>query len=166
MDGPLPKLCPTVTLSHQDDWVHLTWAEFELTKLVVIGTDCIGSYKSNYQTITAIKNEHKQHWHKICGNIVFVKLNVTINSTKSENCEKITKHQILSDHGTESYCVHVNLIHNTFLQEIIDMIYVFWLPFWYLHPFLNYHRIWCFVIFSQFSDLVLFIVTFNFTCTQ
>jgi hypothetical protein len=25
---------------------------FELTMLVVIGTDCIGSYKSNYHTIT------------------------------------------------------------------------------------------------------------------
>jgi len=25
---------------------------FELTTLVVIGTDCIGSYKSNYHTIT------------------------------------------------------------------------------------------------------------------
>ena len=32
--------------------VHLTWAGFELTKLVVIGTDCIGSCKSNYNTIT------------------------------------------------------------------------------------------------------------------
>jgi hypothetical protein len=28
--------------------VHLAWAGFELTTLVVIGTDCIGSYKSNY----------------------------------------------------------------------------------------------------------------------
>ena len=28
-------------------WVHLVWAGFELTTLVVIGTDCIGSCKSN-----------------------------------------------------------------------------------------------------------------------
>ena len=28
--------------------VHLAWAGFELTTLVVIGTDCIGSYKSSY----------------------------------------------------------------------------------------------------------------------
>ena len=28
--------------------VHLAWAGFELTTLVVIGTDCLGSYKSNY----------------------------------------------------------------------------------------------------------------------
>jgi hypothetical protein len=31
--------------------VHLTWARFELTTLVVIGTDCIASYKSNHHTI-------------------------------------------------------------------------------------------------------------------
>ena len=31
--------------------VHLTWAEFELKTLVVIGTDCIASYKSNHHTI-------------------------------------------------------------------------------------------------------------------
>ena len=30
--------------------VHLAWVGFELT-LVVIGTDCMGSYKSNYHTI-------------------------------------------------------------------------------------------------------------------
>jgi hypothetical protein len=33
--------------------VHLAWAGFELTTLVVIGTNCIvGSYISNYHTIT------------------------------------------------------------------------------------------------------------------
>ena len=32
--------------------VHLAWARFELPTLVVIGTDCMGSYKSNYHTIT------------------------------------------------------------------------------------------------------------------
>jgi hypothetical protein len=34
--------------------VHLPLAGFELTTLVVIYTDCIGSCKSNYHTITAI----------------------------------------------------------------------------------------------------------------
>ena len=36
------------------------WSRFELTSSVVIGTDCKGSYKSNYHTITATmapKNE-------------------------------------------------------------------------------------------------------------
>ena len=31
--------------------VHLSWVGFELTTLVVIGTDCIDSYKSNYHYI-------------------------------------------------------------------------------------------------------------------
>jgi len=33
--------------------VHLAWVGFEFTTLVMIGTDCIGSYKSNYHTITS-----------------------------------------------------------------------------------------------------------------
>jgi hypothetical protein len=40
------------TLSHMLYRVHLAWAGFELTKLVVIGTDYIGSCKSTYHTIT------------------------------------------------------------------------------------------------------------------
>jgi hypothetical protein len=32
--------------------VHLTLAGFELTMLLMIGTDCIGSKKSNYHMIT------------------------------------------------------------------------------------------------------------------
>ena len=35
--------------------VQLAWAGFELTMLVLIGTDCIGSYKSNYHTITTMR---------------------------------------------------------------------------------------------------------------
>ena len=34
--------------------VHLVWAGFKLTMLMVIGTDCIGSYKSNNHTITTM----------------------------------------------------------------------------------------------------------------
>jgi hypothetical protein len=32
--------------------VHLSWLGFELITFVVIGTDCMGSCKSNYHTIT------------------------------------------------------------------------------------------------------------------
>ena len=35
--------------------VHLAWAVFKLTTLVVIDTDCIGSCKSNCHTITTMK---------------------------------------------------------------------------------------------------------------
>jgi hypothetical protein len=39
--------------------IHLTWVGFELTTLVVIGTDCIGSFKSNYHTIpTSTSPDH------------------------------------------------------------------------------------------------------------
>jgi hypothetical protein len=38
------------TLSH--NVVRIAWARCELTTLVVIGTDCISGYKSNYHTIT------------------------------------------------------------------------------------------------------------------
>ena len=38
--------------------VHLIWAGFELTALVVIGTDYIGSCKSNYHTITSTTAPH------------------------------------------------------------------------------------------------------------
>jgi hypothetical protein len=38
--------------------VHLAWAGFELTTLVVIGTDCIGSCKSNYHTMTTTTSPH------------------------------------------------------------------------------------------------------------
>jgi hypothetical protein len=35
--------------------VHIAWAGFKLTTLVVISTDYIGSYKSNYHMI----NDHE-----------------------------------------------------------------------------------------------------------
>jgi hypothetical protein len=31
--------------------VHIAWVGFQLTTSVMIGTDCIGSCKSNYHTI-------------------------------------------------------------------------------------------------------------------
>jgi hypothetical protein len=47
------KLTPLPTMFHiMMHRVHLVWAGFELTTIVVINTDCIGSYKSNYHAIT------------------------------------------------------------------------------------------------------------------
>jgi hypothetical protein len=49
----------TTDLSHVTDKLYhimlytSPWSRFELTTSVVIGTDCIGSCKSNYHTITA-----------------------------------------------------------------------------------------------------------------
>jgi hypothetical protein len=38
--------------NHHNPNLHLAWSGFELTTLVVIGTDCMGNYKSNFHTIT------------------------------------------------------------------------------------------------------------------
>ena len=40
--------------------VHIVWAGFELTTLVGIGTDCIGSNKSNYHSITTTTPPQQQ----------------------------------------------------------------------------------------------------------
>ena len=37
--------------------VDITWVGFELLTLVVLGTDCIGSYKSNYHMTTTAPNK-------------------------------------------------------------------------------------------------------------
>jgi hypothetical protein len=46
-----------------------SWSRFELTTSVVIGTDCLGSCKSNYHTITATTSPwkvYKMMVNKIC----------------------------------------------------------------------------------------------------
>ena len=44
---------------------HLAWVGFELTTLVEIDIDCIGSYKSNYHTITTTYIEYINTFNKI-----------------------------------------------------------------------------------------------------
>ena len=54
------------TLSHNvvpSTQGHLVWAGFELTMSVVIDTDCIVSYKSNYYTITTTTTFYDQKWY-------------------------------------------------------------------------------------------------------
>ena len=65
--------------------VHFAWTESELITLVVIGTDCIGSYKSNYHTIMTttapfrIRMSEENSWNHLCKfyilqNIAFILL--------------------------------------------------------------------------------------------
>ena len=52
-ESHLPAASHWQTVSHKIVYrVHLAWAIFKLTTLVVIGIDSIGNYKSNYHTIT------------------------------------------------------------------------------------------------------------------
>jgi hypothetical protein len=48
-DNHWPVVSQWQTLSH-----ILPWSEFKPTMLMVMGTDCIGSFKSNYHTITTM----------------------------------------------------------------------------------------------------------------
>ena len=45
------------------------WSTFKLTTSVVIGTDCIGSYKSNYHTITAMTAPHQYEYQNLTDNL-------------------------------------------------------------------------------------------------
>jgi hypothetical protein len=55
--------------------VHLAWAGMELKMLVVIGTDCICSCKSNYHTITTTmapklrRIKILSNWYSMSGNV-------------------------------------------------------------------------------------------------
>ena len=52
--------------------VHLAWAGFEFTTLVVIGTNRIGSCKSNYHTITTTMAPQLPYWVSFHINRVYV----------------------------------------------------------------------------------------------
>ena len=59
--------------------IHFAWARFERTILVMIGTDCIGSCKSNYHTITNIIKENLENCDMI---ILWKATKVTIVDAK------------------------------------------------------------------------------------
>ena len=52
--------------------VHLAWEGFKLTTLVVIGTDCIGSCKSNYHMIMTMMTPYHGEYKYIMNHIFFI----------------------------------------------------------------------------------------------
>ena len=66
--------------------VHLTWAIFELTTLVVIGTDCIGSCNSNYHTIatTTAPNDDKT-------------INLLANNNPQDEDGELTQNRVINN---------------------------------------------------------------------
>jgi hypothetical protein len=71
--------------------VHLEWARFKLITLVVIGTDCIGSYKSNYHMITITTAPVQM---KRCTSSLFVKLLFKVWIMLNENCHSYRFYKI------------------------------------------------------------------------
>ena len=55
----------TDTLYHKMSYTS-PWARFELTTSVIIGTDCIGSCKSNYHTITDTTGSVSWYYMRYC----------------------------------------------------------------------------------------------------
>jgi hypothetical protein len=78
-------------------WVHLASAGFELTTLVVIGSDCIGSYKSNQHTITTTSVPWKQEKTRTHDRTVLV-LRVVLSSWLLLNVlYNNTAHQVICE---------------------------------------------------------------------
>jgi hypothetical protein len=59
--------------------VHLAWAKFELTTLVVIGIDSIGNCKSNYHTITTTTTLWKSENVEIITLYMYITLLILLN---------------------------------------------------------------------------------------
>ena len=68
------------TVSHKIVYrVHLAWAIFKLTTLVVIGIDSIGNYKSNYHTITTTTTLWKSENVEIITLYMYITLLILLN---------------------------------------------------------------------------------------
>ena len=65
--------------------VHLAWARFELTTLVVMGTDCICSCKSIYHTITTAPDDDKT-------------INLLANNNPQDEDGELTQNLVINNH--------------------------------------------------------------------
>jgi hypothetical protein len=78
--------------------VHLAWAGFKLTTLVVIGTHCIGSCKSNYHIITTTNGPYF-----VCISHILHTTSLQIMSSWSYNCFCVTGGNIKPDGQTTEW---------------------------------------------------------------
>ena len=91
--------------------VHLALARFKLTTFVVIGTDCTGSCKSNYHTITTMmvphpfcRGQYKEHSSKVFREENFV---IIFLSRPTLNLPSYSDHiGFLMDSSHEDYLKH------------------------------------------------------------
>ena len=128
-----PPTCP----SHWHTLYHimlytLPWSRFELTTSVVIGTDCIGSCKSNYHTIMA----NDGPYHKIC--LMPMNMNLkasspvlfscflfvqdkTIYHVKKKVSLKANMHNCMWTHICCTYCLFLCIIFHKQLHNISSL---------------------------------------------
>ena len=81
--------------------VHLAWAGFEFM-IVVISTDCIGSYKSNYHTIRTMTGLTVK-WKVVPINCQFLSHNIKVESTKTMFSVLFKKKCKMWEYFSESY---------------------------------------------------------------
>ena len=98
--------------------VHLACAGFKLTTLVVIGTDCTGSYKSNYHTTTTAP--YKVFVHCIKSNISVQILLIVILCAFSQSR--------LSEQWTKLYLKWAELIYWLMVSNQSQQFYLHFLP--------------------------------------
>jgi hypothetical protein len=70
--------------------VHLACAAFEVTTSVMIGTDCIGSCKSNYHIITTTTAPHKDLRNNKNVTIFYLSLCLVMMTWSSANWKILT----------------------------------------------------------------------------
>ena len=123
-------------------WVHLAWAGFELTTSGVIGSDCIGSFKSNYHTITATtdpKYDNRRRktrrtiitWTKTTG---FPKIMETVNYYKSilfiyqfsQSFPKIFQNDERNEVSKGNNSFHYKIFLNHIIVTVVYMCSIFW----------------------------------------
>ena len=122
-EGNWRKPPTSQTLSHKLYWVHLAGVVFKLTTLVVIGTDCIGSFKSNYPTImttTAPPFYYKNNWrpHSDWGEQVLTQFHINEMGYLTK-CEKLTDWVcvcVMCLSGAT--CLPADLLHWTYTKQI------------------------------------------------
>jgi len=123
-------------------WVQLTWAGFDLTILVVIGTDYIGSCKSNYYVITTTTAPHKNQK---------LQQNYSSQIIKTKNIDLFAQKWFLQSNIA-------SMVRGCFVDRCVSFCpfsfghcvvcpsnYGFWLPLCYLQTLLTYYSC-CLVI--------------------
>jgi hypothetical protein len=94
--------------------VHIGWEGFELTALVVIGTDWIDSYKSNYHTITTMIYIATNHWYTSVHQIHLIQTrkvhNTTFWTATSDVIKRTLSDQIHKRYNSLTMCTN-NIYH-------------------------------------------------------